>query len=79
MSLQWEPIELANQLAPQSPYLGTWIRTERAKVIGGWLVRAILVKRDIAQVNPASAQELEIDTSIGLTFIPDPQLAWRLG
>lgn len=77
MSLQWEQIELVNQLMPQPPNLGVWIKTERAKVFGGWLVRTILIKRDIAQVNPTTAQELEIDTSVGLTFVPDPQLLWR--
>jgi len=75
--MQWQTIELLNQLAPTPPNLGTWIRTDRAQVIGGWLVRTVLVKRDIMQVSPGSTTELEVDTSIGLTFVPDPALAWR--
>lgn len=77
MPLQWQSIELVNQLSQTQPNLGTWIRTDRAQVFGGWLVRTLLIKRDLAQVNPASPGELEIDTSLALTFVPDPAFAWR--
>ncbi len=33
--MQWQTIELLNQLAPTPPNLRTWIRTDRAQVIGG--------------------------------------------
>lgn len=77
MALQWQTIELVNQLAPAPPNVGIWIRTDRAQVIGGWLVRTVLVKRDVAQVNPAAPADLEIDTSVALTFVPDPVFAWK--
>ncbi len=75
--MQWQTIELVNQLTPAPPNLGTWIRTDRAQVIGGWLVRTVLVKREIVQASPGSNSEMEVDTSISLTFVPDPALAWR--
>ncbi len=76
MPLQWESIELINQLTPQPPNLGILTKTDRAKVLGGWLVRTILIKRDIVQANPTAPQQLESDTSVALTFVPDPQFAW---
>ncbi|CUS38982.1 hypothetical protein COMA1_60188 [Candidatus Nitrospira nitrosa] len=75
--MEWQTIELVNQLTPAPPNLGIWIRTDRAQVIGGWLVRTVLVKREIVQASPGSTSEMEVDTSIGLTFVPDPVLAWR--
>lgn len=35
MALQWQTIETVNQLSPAPPNVGTWIRTDRAQVIGG--------------------------------------------
>jgi hypothetical protein len=77
MALQWQAIELVSQLSPAPPNVGIWIRTDRAPVSGGWLVRTVLVKRDVAQVNPAASANLEIDTSVALTFVPDPAFAWK--
>lgn len=77
MALQWQTIELVNQLSPAPPNVGIWIRTDRAQVVGGWLVRTVLVKRDVAQVNPTASAGLEIDTSVALTFVPDPTISWK--
>lgn len=71
-------IELVNQIAPVPPNVGTWIRTERTQVLGGRLVRTVLVKRDLVQAGPASPSEIEADTRVGLTFVPEPGYAWRL-
>lgn len=75
--MQWQTIEVDNQLAPAPPNPGSWIRTDRAQVPGGWLVRTVLVKRDIVQVSPTATSALEVDTSVALTFVPDPALVWR--
>lgn len=77
MALQWQVIEQINQLSSAPPNVGSWIRTERAQVFGGWLVRTILVKRDVVQAGPSSPSELEADTSVSLTFVPDAGYAWR--
>lgn len=77
MSLQWTVIELSDHLTPQPPKLGNWLRTERAQVIGGWLVRTMLIQREAAQV-PGSAIEPEYSSSISITFVPDPAWAWRV-
>lgn len=77
MTLQWQTSELVNELSPAPPNVGIWIRTDRAQVVGGWLVRTVLVKRDVAQMNPSSPAGLEIDTSVGLTLVPDPTFAWK--
>ena len=77
MALQWQTIELVNELSSAPPNVGIWIRTDRAQVSGGWLVRTVLVKRDVVQVNPAAPVDLESDTSVGLTFVPDAVFSWR--
>ncbi len=77
MALQWQTIELVNELSSVPPNIGIWIRTDRAQVSGGWLVRTVLVKRDVAQVNPTAPAGLEIDTSVALTFVPDAVFSWR--
>lgn len=75
MSLQWTPIEVVDQLSKQPPRLGNWVMTERAQVLGGWLVRTYVVQREAAQVS-GSAVEPEYNSSVGLTFVPDPNWAW---
>ncbi len=77
MALQWQTIELVNQLAPPPSNVGIWVRTDRAEVVGGWLVRTVLVKRDVAQVNPTAPAGLEIDPSVALTFVPDSAFSWK--
>ncbi len=77
MALQWQAIELVDQLSPAPPNIGIWIRTDRAQVSGSWLVRTVLVKRDVARVNPTAPAGLEIDTSVALTFVPDAALTWK--
>lgn len=60
--MQWQTIELVNQLTPAPPNRGTWIRTDRAQVIGGWLVRTVLVKREIVQLSAESTTQLVVNT-----------------
>lgn len=77
MSLNWQQIELVDRLSATPPKLGNWIRTERAPIFGGWLIRTILVHRESAQVS-GSAIEPEFSSSVALTFVPDPAWTWHL-
>lgn len=76
MTLQWEVLELVDQLTPNPPKLGNWIKTERSPIAGGWLVRTVLIQREVAQV-PGSEIELEINSSVSLTFVPDQGWSWK--
>jgi len=76
VALKWEVVELIDQLTPQQPKLGNWLKTERVSVPGGWLVRTILIRREAAQV-PGSAVEPEYNSSVSLTFVPDASWSWR--
>ena len=75
MTLKWETIELLDQLSPQNPKLGNWLKTERASVPGGWLVRTILIRREAAQV-PGSGVEPEYNSSVALAFVPGSAGTW---
>lgn len=75
--LKWQAIELVNQADPHPPHLGLWMRTERAPVPGGWLVRTLLVEREVIQA-PNTAPEPEVNVSVALTFVPDPAGAWKI-
>lgn len=76
MTLQWEVLELVDQLTSNSPKLGNWLKTERSPIAGGWLVRTIFIQREAAQV-PGSVIEPEINSSVSLTFVPDPGWSWK--
>lgn len=73
--MQWQTIEIINKLSPKPPGEGTWIRTDRAKVVGGWLVRTMLLQREVAAA-PNVAPEFESSSSVAMTFVPDPSWTW---
>ena len=73
--MKWETIELSDQLSPTPPKLGNWLRTERARVVGGWLVRTVLIQREAVQI-PGGAVEPEVNSSIAITFVPDATWSW---
>ena len=78
ITLNWQIIELNDKLAKTPPQLGNYIRTERAAVVGGWLVRTLVMTREVASVAGAQiAPEIEFETSVGLTFVPDPTYSWK--
>ena len=64
--LAWKTVDLQQQQTGPAPYL----RTERAKIAGGWLVRTLFVMREQTQP-PGGAPDIETTASVGLTFVPD--------
>ena len=76
MALQWRPVETQDTTGEQPLRLGTWLRTDRARVPGGWLVRSFLVKRDKAPSVGDSPEEIEINANIALAFVPDAAGTW---
>jgi len=76
MTLTWTTIEVVDRLSPTPPRLGDFLKTERAQVFGGWLVRTYMMRRESAQV-PGSVIEPEFDANVAMTFVPDPAWAWK--
>ncbi len=76
MPLIWNTIEVVDRLSPTPPRLGDYLKTERAQVVGGWLVRTYMMRRESAQV-PGSGVEPEFEASVAMTFVPDPTWSWR--
>lgn len=69
---------MQDHLAKTPPQLGNYIKTERAQVFGGWLVRTIIMTREAPSLpNTPIPPEFEFETSVGLTFVPDPTYAWK--
>jgi hypothetical protein len=76
MPLVWEKFDEQKVFAVVEPHLGTWVQMHRAKVIGGWLVRAMHFRRD--KPTSAATSEVEIDSNMSITFVPDPNHSWPL-
>lgn len=68
--LAWKTVDLQQQQTGPAPHLLQYLRTERAKIAGGWLVRTLFVMREQSQP-PAGAPDIETTASVGLTFVPD--------
>lgn len=77
MPPNWQQIGFVDRLSSAPPTLGLWVKTERAQVAGGRLVRTYLVRREAAQV-AGSGIEPEFSTSVALTCVPDPVRTWRM-
>lgn len=75
MQLAWENIEQNNMPNPGAPSLGTWARTERARISHGWLVRTTMFHREQLQVQ-AAPPDLESSISTSLTFVPLGPAPW---
>lgn len=75
--LAWETIEISDQLSPAPPRLGNWLRTERARTVGGWLVRTILIQREAVRL-PDAPVDAELNSSVALAFVPDPNWSWKI-
>jgi hypothetical protein len=75
MPLTWQAIENYDKLSPTPPQLGQLVRTERAKVLGGWLVRTYVLRRELVPVANAPSDP-EFSTSVAMCFVPDPTWAW---
>lgn len=62
--MTWEEIDLVGSRA-----YGPYSVTERARVPGGWLVRATTFDRPNGQIMP-------VPTSASVAFVPDPDKKW---
>lgn len=73
--LIWQIID--SQERPTGPGAGMVyaVQTERARVLGGWLVRTMVLHRE-ATLPAGGASDIETNLSVGLTFVPDPGTAW---
>lgn len=75
MALTWEVIDRQHHGEDEADALASSIRTERAKIAGGWLVRSIALRREISHPRGGNA---DVESSIGLalTFVPDADGRW---
>lgn len=75
MALTWDVIDQQLHRDKEADALVSSIRTERAKIPGGWLVRSIALRREISHPRGGSA---DVESSIGLalTFVPDASGSW---
>lgn len=77
MPLTWYLIDQQEVPTGPGPNLKGVLRTERTNVPGGWLVRTVLMHREITQP-PGGTPDIETNMAVGLTFVPDASNAWRL-
>lgn len=75
MALTWEVIDQQLHQGKETDALVSSIRTERAKIPGGWLVRSIALRRELTHPRGGSA---DVESSIGLalTYVPDADGRW---
>ena len=74
-SLFWQTIDQQQQATGPAPGLVSMLRTERARIPGGWLVRILVLHREQA-APPGGAVEIETGVASGVTFVPDPTHSW---
>lgn len=74
--LSWQTIDQYQQPTGSAPGLVLMLRTDRAKIPGGWLVRTLVLHRE-QTISPGGGTDIESNVSSGLTFVPDPTYAWR--
>jgi hypothetical protein len=75
--LEWEVLE--DQTVEPDENMCTISRVERARVVGGWLVRAYSATMSSVQARNVIAADSVghgVGVGVGLTFVPDPQYAW---
>ena len=70
--LKWEEIEKSG---PVSGTIGQWYYTHRARLPHGWLVRQIILQREITQP-PGSPSDVELAVSTSITFVPQGSGTW---
>ena len=76
MALNWEIIDWQRHPDDEAELLVSSIRTERAGVPGGWLVRSVALRRELT--HPRGGQA-DVESSIGLAlaFVPDADHGWN--
>jgi hypothetical protein len=76
--LEWEQIE--EQMVEPDKDMCTIHRVERARVPGGWLVRAYSATMSSVEAGSTIIGGKGIGhgvgVGVGLTFMPDPEYAW---
>lgn len=71
--LQWEELEKSG---PTTGSVGQWYYTHRARLPHGWLVRQIIMQREVTQ--PAGgAVDIELALATSITFVPLGTGAWK--
>lgn len=70
--LKWDEIEKSG---PTTGNTGQWYYTHRARLPHGWLVRQILLQREVAQTGAGPA-DVELAASTSITFVPLGTGAW---
>jgi hypothetical protein len=75
-SLIWQTIDQQQQPTGPAQGLVSMLRTDRAKIPGGWLVRTLVLHRE-QTTPPGGVTDIETSVGSGVTFVPDPTHAWR--
>lgn len=75
--LDWELLDDA--MVEPDKNMCTIQRVERARVVGGWLVRAYAATMSSVEAGVAVVSKgigHGVGVGVGLTFVPDPDHAW---
>ena len=75
MALVWQVIDQQSYQDGGDEVLMSSIRTERARIPGGWLVRACALRRELTHPRGGEA-DVESGIGLTLTFVPDPGGVW---
>jgi hypothetical protein len=75
MGLAWQTIDQQQQITGSEPRLTGVLRTDRAKIPGGWLVRTVAMHRELTEPT-GGYPDIEANIAIALTFVPDTSNAW---
>jgi hypothetical protein len=70
MGLTWQIIDQQQTNPPQTNAPHTFLKTERAKIPGGWLVRTAFYLSQMNQPQGGSV-DLDISSNVSITFVPD--------
>jgi hypothetical protein len=62
----WEELEKSG---PASGSVGQWYYTHRTRLPHGWLVRQIILQREVSQP-PGGAADMELAVATSITFVP---------
>ena len=69
--LEWEVLD--DQCVEPDDKMSTINKVDRARVPGGWLVRAY--SATMSSVDSGDGHGMGV--GVGLTFVPDPNYAWK--
>lgn len=75
MALAWQVIDQQSWQDGGEEVLMSSIRTERARIPGGWLVRSVALRRELTHPRGGEA-DVESGIGLALTFVPDAAGVW---